>query len=70
MSGIMQPAQSAWECPVVLANEGDGSLRFCVNYWKLNAVTIRYTYPLTHMDECIDKRSVATIFKTLEASYG
>lgn len=68
--GIIEPAQSAWASPVVLVLKADGSLRFCVDYRKLNAVTVRDTYPLPRMDECIDSLGEAKVFTTLDANWG
>lgn len=38
---VIEPIQIEWAPPIVFAIKKDGSLRFCVFYRKLNAVTIR-----------------------------
>ncbi|CAN8076123.1 unnamed protein product [Agarophyton chilense] len=68
--GVIEAAQSAWASPVVLVPKPDGSLRFFIDYRKLNAVTVRDTYPLPRMDECIDSLGEANVFTTLDANSG
>ncbi|CAN8076676.1 unnamed protein product, partial [Agarophyton chilense] len=68
--GVIEAAQSAWASPVVLVPKPDGSLRFCINYRKLDAVTVRDTYPLPRMDECIDSLGEASVFTMLDANSG
>jgi len=44
--GLSQPSCSPWSSPVDMVRKKDGSLRFCVDYCKLNDVTHRDAYPL------------------------
>ena len=69
-AGVIEPSNSAWASPVVIIPKPDGSLRFCVDYRRLNALTIRDSYPLPRMDECIDSLGEATVFTTLDANAG
>ncbi len=68
--GVIRPSNSEWASPVVLAPKGDGSLRFCVDYRRLNAATKRDSYPLPRMDDCIDSLGDAQYFTTLDANSG
>jgi transposase InsO family protein len=69
-AGVIEPAASEWASPVVLVPKSDGSMRFCVDYRKLNAITVRDTYPLPRMDECIDSLGEAQMFTTLDCNSG
>ncbi|CAN8076686.1 unnamed protein product [Agarophyton chilense] len=70
LAGVSEPAQSPWASPVVLAPKQDGYWRFCVDYRRLNADTVKDVYPIPRMDEYIDSLGTATVFKTLEANWG
>ena len=69
-AGIIEPSQSEWSAPVLFVPKKDGKLRFCIDYRKLNEMTIKDSYPLPRMDECIDSLGEATIFTTLDAYSG
>ena len=59
---VIEPTQSAWGSSVVIVPKQDGSYRFCVDYRRLHAVTIRDVYPLPRMDDYIDSLGEASVF--------
>ena len=69
-SGFISRLQSEWASPVVLIPKPDGSLCFCVDYRRLNAMTVRDTYPIPRMDECLDSLGEANVFTTLDCNSG
>ena len=42
----------------------------CVDYTRLNAMTVRNAYRIPHLDECIDPVEDARIFSTLDTNTG
>ena len=67
---VIEPAVSEWAAPVVIVSKKDGSLRFCIDYRKLNDLTVKDSYPLPRIDECLDTLGHAKVFSTLDANSG
>ncbi|KAE9002383.1 hypothetical protein PR001_g18268 [Phytophthora rubi] len=51
---VIEPGEGAWGFPVVIVRKKDGSVRFCIDYRSLNAVTVKDVYPLPRVDETLE----------------
>ena len=65
-----EPTSSAWSSPIVLVDKKDKSLRVCVDYRKLNAVSEGDVYPMPRVDELIDKVGQSKYISALDLSKG
>ena len=67
---IIQPSSSPWASPIILVPKKDGSLRFCIDYRKLNSVTRKDAYPLPRVDDTLEPLSGSKWFSTLDLICG
>jgi len=67
---LIEPPHGAWSSPVVLVKKSGGSWRFCVDYRRLNSITIQDAYPLTWIDESLDALGGSKYFSTLDLLTG
>jgi hypothetical protein len=52
--GFIRPSTSPWGCPALFVKKKDKSLRLCIDYRPLNAMTIKNKYPLPRIDVLFD----------------
>ena len=68
-SGRVRPSKSPVAAPVFFVKKKDGSLRLVQDYRKLNALTIKNSYPLPLISELIDKLRGAKYFTKLDVRW-
>ncbi|BHF66753.1 hypothetical protein SprV_0200977500 [Sparganum proliferum] len=66
----IQPSSSPWASPIALVPKKDGSVRLCIDYRRLNAVTVRDSSPLPRLDDTLDALGNAAWFSTLDLKSG
>jgi hypothetical protein len=68
--GFIRSRTSPWGCPALFVKKKDESLRLCVDYHPLNAVTIKNKYPLPHIDVLFDQLVGAKVFSKMDLRSG
>lgn len=69
-NGIITPSVSPWSSPIVLVRKKNGDLRFCVDYRKLNQITLNDSHPLPLISDLLDSVKDAKYFSLLDLRSG
>lgn len=67
---VIEPSNSPWSFPCILVKKKDGSLRFCIDYRKLNAITRPNSWPLPLIDDILAKLGKSMYFTSLDLRSG
>ena len=69
-AGVIQPSNSPWCNAVVLVRKKDGSLRFCINFRRLNSLTVNDSHPLPHICETLESLAGVAHYTTINMNSG
>ena len=61
---LIKPSQSSFASNVVLVKKNDNTYRFCVDYRRVNDISVKDAYPLPRIDEGLDTMTVSAWFST------
>jgi len=64
--GVIEESCSPWISPAVLVKKKDGSIRFCVDFRKLNAIIKKDSYPILRIDDLLDRLAGNSWFSSLD----
>lgn len=67
---IIEECESPWGSPVVLVPKPDGKFRLCVDYRKLNSVTISDSYPMARIDDLLQSAKSTSYMSTIDLQSG
>ena len=69
-AGVIRPSNSPWCNAVVLVRKKDGSLRFCIDFRKLNSLTVKDSHPLPRICETLESLAGAAHYSTFDMNSG
>ena len=68
-AGMIRPSNSPWCNAVVLVRKKDGSLRFCIDFRKLNSLTVKVPTP-PRICETLESLAGAAHYSTFDMNSG
>ena len=68
--GVIEPSISPYSSPIVLVPNKDGSVRFCIDFRKLNKVTEFEAEPMLNMEEVINRMSGHRFYSQMDLCKG
>ena len=68
--GFIRLCASPWGAPVLFVKKNNGSLRVCIDYHKLNHVTVKNKYRLSRIDDLFNQLHGSTYFSRIDLRWG
>ena len=68
--GVIERSNSPWSSAIVMIKKKDGSTRCCIDYRRVNELTVKDAYPLPMTEDCFDALYGSQWFSTLDLSSG
>ena len=68
--GLITVGTGEWSSPIVLVKKKDNTWRFCVDYRKLNAVTVKHSMALSSIDNAAEIMHGKKYFSTIDLCSG
>jgi hypothetical protein len=67
---VIEPIASNWASPIVLVKKPDGSERFCVDFRKVNDITVKDCFPMPSIESKLNKLHGCKFFSSVDCTSG
>ncbi|GJW95552.1 putative reverse transcriptase domain-containing protein [Tanacetum coccineum] len=68
--GFIRPISLPWGAPVLFVKKKDGSFRICIDYRKLNKLTVKNRYPLPRINDLFDQLQGSRVYSKIDLRSG
>nr|GEW84706.1 hypothetical protein [Tanacetum cinerariifolium] len=68
--GFIRPSSSPWGAPVLFVKKKDGSFRMCIDYHKLNKLTVKNPYLLPRINDLFDQLQGSSVYLKIDLRSG
>lgn len=65
---VIEPSSSPWNFGLVAAPKKNGKIRWCVDYRRLNDITMKDSYPLPNIEDNLARLSKSRIFSGIDGA--
>ena len=65
---VIEESQSPWAFQMVPVEKKNGKIRWCVDFRRLNEITIKDSFPLPSIEDNLEKLSKSTVFSTMDGA--
>ena len=69
-AGVIRPSNSPWCNAVMLVRKKDGSLGFCIDFRRLNSLTVKDSHPLPCICETLESLAGTAHYTTIDMNSG
>ena len=69
-AGVIRPSNSPWCNAVVLVRKKDGSLHFCIDFRRLNSLTVKDFHPLPRICKTLESLAGVAHYTTIDMNSG
>ncbi|GFR63972.1 reverse transcriptase [Elysia marginata] len=67
---VIEPSASAYSSPIVLVSKPDQTVRFCIDFRRLNSITVKDAEPIPYQEEPIASFGPSVWFSKLDLTKG
>ncbi|GJS74106.1 putative reverse transcriptase domain-containing protein [Tanacetum coccineum] len=68
--GFIRPISSSWGAPILFVKKKDGYFQMCIDYRKLNKLTVKNRYPLPRINELFNQLQGSSIYSKIDLRSG
>lgn len=67
---VIEESDSPWSSPKVLVNKKENSIRFCIDFRKLNEITTKDIHSIPRKESTLDALSGSKYYSTIDLKSG
>ncbi|GKF90444.1 putative reverse transcriptase domain-containing protein, partial [Tanacetum coccineum] len=68
--GFIRPSSSPWGAPVLFVKKKDDSFQMCIDYRKLNKLTVKNRYPLSRINDLFEQLQRSSVYSKIDLRSG